>query len=166
MGQCSSPGVSAQLLQFEVVQAHHFHRCCSDLKSPSQKAKTKLGCFSVLCNNQSVMLLLTHREDSTGHNTGLCPWKGFWSISSDCYMRCTHPHLVLAPSTSPVPSLLGSHHQSLCPEEWPGGSCSPGLLIIFCVFFVVVLCRKTLPFLKNLLLQSCSGWSEKWGLIL
>lgn len=74
---CSSPGVSAQLLQFEVVQAHHFHRCCSDLRSPpgsaaacggrSQKSKTRLGCFSAFCNNQSVLLLLILREGSTGH---------------------------------------------------------------------------------------------------
>lgn len=106
---CSSPGVSAQLLQFEVVQAHCFHRCCSDLQSPpgpaaaceghSHKSKTKLGCFSAFCNNQPVLLILIHRKDSTEHNTGLCPCKCPCFISSDCYME--YPHLVLAQSTRP-----------------------------------------------------------------
>lgn len=96
---CSSPGVPVQLLQVKVVHAHHFHRCCCVLRSPSgspakhgghsQTGKTRLGCFSAYCRTKPILLLSVH-EDSTGHNWGLCFWKCPWFISSDCHVRYTY----------------------------------------------------------------------------
>lgn len=122
---CSSPGVSAQLLQLEVVQVHHFHRCWSPSSlgsaaargGHSHKGKTKLGSFSAFWNNQSVLLLLILRGDSPEHNTGLCPWKCPWFMSSDCCMRYTHAHLVLAPSSRPEWPPWPAAIIALCSEE-------------------------------------------------
>lgn len=40
---CSSPSTHAQLLQFKVVHAHHFHTCCCDLRSLSGSAAVHGG---------------------------------------------------------------------------------------------------------------------------
>lgn len=126
----------------------------------SQKGKTRLGCFSAFCHNQSVLLLLLiHRQDSTGHSRGCV--RG--SVPGPLALIATwDTHMPQIWHHPPGQSDLPDGQQSSVTLLWRevDGAAHLGCSSISSVFSVVVLCCKSC-------FASKLTWHEqKWGIIL